>query len=218
MAKFSLLWIGVVLSAMLCEGVEQQHDAEGRFLGDIIRLNPNSRVLIGLQVTLPISTFAPNWELFGRSGRSFFSRKHLWSYMHRPRSNLLTCPSQRVELEDYLYLMNIGDESCQERFICDLASDPVKYRPLSEIILPKLSYNAQQLQRESRHEDMYNTTTYYLMRAAKIGVDPNKRCDTEYKSCPKGADEMVNMWMIWGWKLVSRFIDVKFLAETSGNL
>ncbi|GAB6027799.1 hypothetical protein CHUAL_002030 [Chamberlinius hualienensis] len=190
------------------------YDVIGRMYSDIFRWNPANRVLFSFQVTLPLSTFLPKWKE-DKEARNFKSSYIQQSFFHRSKSPLLTCPSQRVELEDYLAILDIKEGACQERFICDVASTPDKYQPLSQILLPKLNYNIEELNRKSNYHDIYNTTTYYLQRAVNIAKNPNKYCHIEYRGCPKGADEMINMWIIWGWRLLSHYFNIKFITETN---
>ncbi|KAK8404968.1 hypothetical protein O3P69_001508 [Scylla paramamosain] len=138
------------------------------------------------------------------------SSQHHYEYSSHDGDNLLHDDphyfTETSRLASYFIYLKVVDAPCQERLLCELASDPPAFFPASDIFLKEL-----RPQHGDVEEDEHNRFWRYV-RAARGGVtegDP-AGCRARHPACPVAIGEVLNMTALRVWQLLAQIADISF--------
>jgi len=122
-------------------------------------------------------------------------------------SNLLS------RVDTLFYYLQVHDETCRERAICEIVQNRLKYSPLSDILVS--------LFRKSRsfsliHEspNLIRWDRYFY--AGSLGLDSDgeeQRCQARYNSCDMSVDQMLNLPALKIWQLLADKVFIRITDQ-----
>jgi len=189
------------------------HSRQKRF----IYFNTQSPVDIGLLITLPLSFALPTFNL--KTSRRF--SRSINGDVNDIMANLTTEdilpidsydePAYSVELGKmltYFTILEVDEDICQRRMICDIFTDAEKFRPISDIFGRKLSVD-----RGTVPEKM-SSRYYRFLRAMQEGISGGETgCKKQYGKCPYSAEERLNMPALHFWTYLTNILRMEFRDE-----
>ncbi|XP_064099490.1 uncharacterized protein LOC135210559 [Macrobrachium nipponense] len=198
-------------------------EEEGRY----IYINPDASFTLGALLNMPLALALPSLKFRTYVGylptdsvdstssyvRPFSRSLHLGDAEQEEerRSDLFLYDdpyysTQTAKLRAYFSYMQIEEEECREKILCQLASDPDTYYPMSDIFLRQLFPHHGPVK-----EDPNNRFWRYLS-ASKLGFLSDLRdCRKLYRKCPLELKEIVNIVVLRVWQAVSKVISIKFV-------
>lgn len=190
---------------------EEAHSRQKRF----IYFNTQSPVDIGLLITLPLSFALPTFNLrtsrrFSRSIEENDITSNLTSEDILPADSYDE-PAFSVELGkmlSYFTILEVDEDICQQRMICDIFTDAEKFKPVSDIFAKKLTVD-----RGPIPEKM--TSRYFrYVRAMQEGMTSGEStCKKQYGKCPYSAQERLNMPALHFWTYLTSILRMEFRDE-----
>ncbi|CAL8115430.1 unnamed protein product [Orchesella dallaii] len=191
---------------------QQPHSRQKRF----IYFNTQSPVDIGLLITVPLSFALPTFNLqtSRRFSRSITEENELLANLTSEDilpSDTFDEPSYNFELgkmSTYFTILQIDEDICQQKVICEVFAEPEKYKPVSDIFEKKLTVDRGPI--GEKHSSRY----YRYVRAMQEGVAGGEAaCQKEYKRCPYAAHERLNMPALHFWTYLTNILRMEFRDE-----
>uniref|UniRef100_T1IIY5 Uncharacterized protein n=1 Tax=Strigamia maritima TaxID=126957 RepID=T1IIY5_STRMM len=190
-AQFLLFWtITILITTVTAK----------RKARSLIGLTNGGRINIGVQFILPLTVSLPMVSgNVGRKRRSIEGpleddEQYDLDPWHGPRLR---------KLDFYFEQLNIDDEACRERLMCEIAAEPDTYYPLSQLLLTKFEDDIQTpLQRMRGYET-----------AVLSGGNETNTCAVLYSSCPETPSQLLNLPMIRLWQTIDQFFQINMYEE-----
>ncbi|XP_068227447.1 uncharacterized protein [Palaemon carinicauda] len=113
--------------------------------------------------------------------------------------------SQTNKLRAYFAYMQIEEEECRMKILCQLASDPENYYPMSDIFLRQL------LPHHGPVKEDPNNRFWRYQSASKMGIlSTPGDCRKLFRNCALELKEVVNINVLRLWQAISKVINIKF--------
>ncbi|XP_057377799.1 uncharacterized protein LOC130699563 [Daphnia carinata] len=170
-----------------------------------IYLNAKAPILIAAFITIPISVALP--ALRGRSARSQ-TEHNVTEVPYSYDDPLYVAQLQKIDM--YMDYMEIRDDMCRQRFICEVASLPDTYSPLYGIFKKQLTTDLEVKKSYfSRFFRYYNALMEGKKSAAQQSANPAAICHQLFGECPNDINETINMDVLH----IMQFMTQKFRIE-----
>ncbi|KAK7028087.1 hypothetical protein SK128_018212 [Halocaridina rubra] len=167
-------------------------------------INTEAPITLGFILNMPVSLALPT--LAPVAGRSFgFQSSNLYEDQESP-DDLYWEPAYEQQLNRlavYFAHLELYTLPCQERLICELASDPEGFSPIGEIFMKelRLMHGPVKTTRDS--------LMWRYMTAAREGF--NEECSGAYSSCPLAANRILNMAVLKVWQYIATKLNLQLV-------
>ncbi|XP_032782451.2 uncharacterized protein LOC116920343 [Daphnia magna] len=176
-----------------------------------IYLNSKAPILIAAFITIPISVALP--ALRGRSARSqteYNATEVPYSY----DDPLYAAQLQKIDI--YMDYMEIRDDMCRQRFICEVASSPDTYSPLYGIFKKQLTTDLEVKKSYfSRFFRYYNALIEGKKSAIQHPANPTAICHQLFGECPNDIKETINMDVLHIMQFLTQKFHIEFADTTA---
>jgi hypothetical protein len=120
-------------------------------------------------------------------------------------------PAYSMELNKmstYFTILEINEDICQQRILCEVFTDPDKYKPISDIFMKKLTVD------RGAVEEKKSSRYYRYVKAMQDGITSGEEtCLKLYKGCPYSAPERLNMPALNFWTYLTSMLKMEFRDE-----
>ncbi|XP_068244816.1 uncharacterized protein [Palaemon carinicauda] len=162
-------------------------------------VNPNAPILLGFLLNMPVSLAIPTIA----KGRSLGALNVIYEDDEIPKA-LYWDPAYEEQLEKlaiYFAHLELFSMGCQERLICELASEPQTFSPISDVFLKELGQHHGPVTRSQ------DSLMWRYMAAMREGfTDSIDACGLSYPKCSFPAEKILNMPVLKVWQfLASKF-------------
>ncbi|XP_046647199.1 uncharacterized protein LOC124337161 isoform X1 [Daphnia pulicaria] len=176
-----------------------------------IYLNSKAPVLIAAYITIPMSVALPG--LRGRSARlqsNYNVTQVPYSY-DDPKF-----ASQLQKIDVYMDYLEIPDDMCRQRFICEVASSPTAYSPLYNVFEKQLSTELEvKKSYSSRYFRYFNALQEGKRSATENADDKSAGCRILYGTCPNDIEETINMDVLHIMQFLTQKFKIEFVDTTA---
>ncbi|XP_064099011.1 uncharacterized protein LOC135210125 [Macrobrachium nipponense] len=177
-------------------------------------INPEAPITLGFLLNMPVSLALPT--LAPVNGRSFNSQSSSNSnsysdaeYDEEVPQSLYWDPAYEQQLEKlsvYFSHLELHYVGCQERLLCELASEPEIYSPIGEIFMKELRQMHGPV-KPSRDSLMWR----YMLAAREGFTNPIEDCEKAYPKCPIPASKILNMPVLKVWQYIASKLNLQLV-------
>ncbi|XP_068244803.1 uncharacterized protein [Palaemon carinicauda] len=194
----------IVLGMVLCFSSQfSEASRQKRYLF----INPEAPITLGFLLNMPISLALPT--LAPVNGRTFNSNGNYVEDDDEIPQSLFWEPAYEQQLEklsvyfSHLELLYMG---CQERLICELASEPEVYSPIGEIFMKELR------QMHGPVKASHESLMWRYMLAAREGFTNSiQDCKKAYPKCNIPASKILNMPVLKVWQYIASKLNLQLV-------
>ncbi|XP_045138681.1 LOW QUALITY PROTEIN: uncharacterized protein LOC123520478 [Portunus trituberculatus] len=211
----------VVMMAAVVVVTEAREPGSNEGEARYIYVNTESPMTIAVLLNVPLSLALPIIARHEHYHSSYEGRhlppllpdtstsQHHYEYSSRDQDDVLHDDlhyfTETTKLASYFAYLKVVDAPCQERLLCELASDPPAFFPASDIFLKEL-----RPQHGDVEEDDHSRFWRYV-RAARGGAEGDPAgCRARHPACPVAIGEVLSMTALRFWQLLAQIVDISF--------
>lgn len=170
-------------------------------------INPEAPITLGFILNMPISLALPTFAAI--NGRAFSYQSASPYGEEEYPEELLWEPAYEQPLErlsTYFAHLQLPSMACQERLICELASEPDSFSPIGEIFMKELRLL------HGPVKTTQDSLMWRYMSAAREGfTSPIDNCAVAYPACPMAATKILNMPVLKVWQYISARLNLQLV-------